>query len=168
MRDVVAFKPSIAERNSALGPSIIAAFPRMIQAAGLLSVTSLRLLSTGWICVYHVRIASSTALGPACTLWVTVSTTLETDEQGRGWMHLEIEDNGSGFSAEATEKVAEPFYTTRNVGLGLGLTVSRKIIETHHGRLMIRPSATGSPGVPSGRRCVQTSLQAWQLQRLVY
>src|SRR2546427_6406464 len=38
----------------------------------------------------------------------------------------------TGFSPEAAEKAPSPFFTTRNIGLGLGLTVSRKIIETHH------------------------------------
>jgi nitrogen fixation/metabolism regulation signal transduction histidine kinase len=40
-----------------------------------------------------------------------------------------------------------PFYTTRNVGLGLGLTVTRKIIETHHGKLELVPPATGRSGI---------------------
>jgi nitrogen fixation/metabolism regulation signal transduction histidine kinase len=47
----------------------------------------------------------------------------------------------------SAQKAPAPFYTTRNVGLGLGLTVSRKIIETHHGRLEIVPPQAGQPGV---------------------
>ena len=43
----------------------------------------------------------------------------------------------------AARKVPSPFYTTRNVGLGLGLAVSQKIIETHHGKLEIVPSPSG-------------------------
>ncbi len=45
------------------------------------------------------------------------------------------------------QKVPSPFFTTRNVGLGLGLTVSRKIIETHHGKLEIVPPKTGQHGI---------------------
>ena len=56
---------------------------------------------------------------------------------------IEVQDSGGGFTAEAAKKVPSPFYTTRNVGLGLGLSVSRKIIETHHGKLEIVPSPTG-------------------------
>ena len=56
---------------------------------------------------------------------------------------IEVQDNGAGFSAEAAKKVPSAFFTTRNVGLGLGLTVSQKIIETHHGKLEIVPSPTG-------------------------
>ena len=61
-------------------------------------------------------------------------------------MHIDILDNGAGFSAEALEKVPEPFFTTRNVGLGLGMTVSRKIIETHRGRLSILNPKAGRSG----------------------
>ncbi len=61
-------------------------------------------------------------------------------------LQIEIEDNGEGFTAEAAQKAPAPFYTTRNVGLGLGLTVSRKIIESHRGRLEILPPQPGSHG----------------------
>jgi signal transduction histidine kinase/CheY-like chemotaxis protein len=56
---------------------------------------------------------------------------------------IEVQDHGTGFSAESAKKVPSPFYTTRNVGLGLGLAVSQKIIETHHGKLEIVPSPSG-------------------------
>jgi nitrogen-specific signal transduction histidine kinase/DNA-binding NarL/FixJ family response regulator len=56
---------------------------------------------------------------------------------------IEVQDNGSGFSAEAAKKIPAPFYTTRNVGLGLGLAVTQKIIENHHGKLEIVPSPSG-------------------------
>ena len=56
---------------------------------------------------------------------------------------IEVLDTGGGFTVEAAKKVTSPFYTTRNVGLGLGLAVSQKIIETHHGKLEIVPSPSG-------------------------
>jgi C4-dicarboxylate-specific signal transduction histidine kinase len=56
---------------------------------------------------------------------------------------IEVHDNGGGFSTETAKRVPAPFFTTRQVGLGLGLTVSQRIIETHHGRLEIVPSPTG-------------------------
>ncbi|HTV62870.1 MAG TPA: ATP-binding protein [Verrucomicrobiae bacterium] len=67
------------------------------------------------------------------------------DQDGGQRVQIEIQDNGSGFTAEAVEKVPSPFFTTRNVGLGLGLTVSQKIIETHHGKLEILPPQAGQP-----------------------
>ncbi|HXC99506.1 MAG TPA: ATP-binding protein [Verrucomicrobiae bacterium] len=62
-------------------------------------------------------------------------------------VQIEIQDNGTGFTSEAGEKAQTPFYTTRNVGLGLGLTVSRKIIETHHGKLEIVSPKAGHSGL---------------------
>ena len=56
---------------------------------------------------------------------------------------IEVQDTGSGFSPEVARKVPSPFYTTRNIGLGLGLAVSQKIIETHNGKLEIVPSSNG-------------------------
>jgi len=56
---------------------------------------------------------------------------------------IEVQDNGTGFSADAAKKIPAPFYTTRNVGLGLGLAVTQKIIENHHGKLEIVPSPSG-------------------------
>src|SRR5688572_22785392 len=78
---------------------------------------------------------------------IAVKSLMDTDGAGSRWVHIEVEDNGAGFTPEALKKVPEPFYTTRNVGLGLGLTVSRKIIETHHGRLSILPPQEGHTSV---------------------
>jgi signal transduction histidine kinase len=72
------------------------------------------------------------------------------DEPGSGDTHelqIDVEDNGSGFTTEALQKASSPFFTTRNVGLGLGLTVTRKIVETHHGKLEIVPSKSGKTGM---------------------
>jgi signal transduction histidine kinase len=65
---------------------------------------------------------------------------------GRPGLEIEVQDNGAGFSPEAAEKAFDPFYTTRNVGLGLGLTVSRKVIGSHRGKLEIIPAKPGSAG----------------------
>jgi signal transduction histidine kinase len=62
-------------------------------------------------------------------------------------VQIEIQDNGAGFTSEAGQKAPTPFFTTRNVGLGLGLTVSRKIIETHHGKLEIISPKAGHSGL---------------------
>ena len=70
-----------------------------------------------------------------------------TNSEGRQDVQIEVQDNGAGFTAETVGKVPSPFFTTRNVGLGLGLTVSQKIIETHRGRLEIIPPQTGQHGV---------------------
>ncbi len=68
---------------------------------------------------------------------VRMKTDPTLNGKGRRWAQVEVQDNGEGFSSEALTKVPSPFFTTRTVGLGLGLTVTRKIIETHHGRMEI-------------------------------
>jgi signal transduction histidine kinase/ActR/RegA family two-component response regulator len=78
----------------------------------------------------------------------TVDVRLFTEDgNGHHDLRIEVQDNGSGFTAEAAKRVPSAFFTTRNVGLGLGLTVSRKIIETHHGKLEIVPPQSGQHGV---------------------
>ena len=78
-----------------------------------------------------------------------IGVRLHADSMSNGvhGLQIEVRDNGVGFSPEAAQKGLSPFYTTRNVGLGLGLTVSRKIIETHHGKLEIVPPQSGQPGI---------------------
>jgi signal transduction histidine kinase len=53
-----------------------------------------------------------------------------------------VKDSGIGFAPQAADKIFEGFYTTKTDGMGIGLSVSRSIIEAHHGRLW----ATGNDG----------------------
>jgi signal transduction histidine kinase/DNA-binding NarL/FixJ family response regulator len=78
---------------------------------------------------------------------VRVCSRSETDVNGSRWARIEVQDSGAGFSAEAADKASRPFFTTRNVGLGLGLTVTNKIIQTHRGKMEIPPPKSGQPGL---------------------
>jgi signal transduction histidine kinase/DNA-binding NarL/FixJ family response regulator len=78
---------------------------------------------------------------------VGIRARMETGGGDIPWVHVEVQDNGAGFTTEAMKKVPEPFFTTRNVGLGLGLTVAQKIIETHHGKLIIPTAQNGEHGL---------------------
>jgi len=51
---------------------------------------------------------------------------------------VEIEDSGPGLAPEQAERVFQPFYTTKSHGLGMGLAVSRSIIESHQGHLSVK------------------------------
>jgi signal transduction histidine kinase len=72
-----------------------------------------------------------------------VSVQLEESATGEAVLNVEVRDSGSGFSREAAARGSEPFFSTRNVGLGLGLTVTRRIIESHRGSIEI---PTGEKG----------------------
>ena len=78
---------------------------------------------------------------------IEVSSETVTEPNGSRWVRIAIADAGEGFTPEAAKRVPEPFYTTRNVGLGLGLTVSRKVIEVHEGRLQVEPPKIGHHGL---------------------
>ena len=78
---------------------------------------------------------------------VGVRLNAEANGDGSRNLQIEVQDNGSGFTPEAARNASVPFFTTRNVGLGLGLAVSRKIIETHQGKLEIIQPKSGRAGV---------------------
>jgi len=56
-----------------------------------------------------------------------------------GKISLEFSDNGVGFTKETANHALDPFFTTRNTGVGLGLTVASRIIDEHHGQLVVKP-----------------------------
>jgi PAS domain S-box-containing protein len=67
-------------------------------------------------------------------------------------VRLTVQDAGAGFDPQAADRLFESFYTTKNDGMGIGLSVSRSIIESHHGRLWATlnngPGATFSFSIP--------------------
>ena len=55
----------------------------------------------------------------------------------RGYYVLEIEDSGTGISEENLKKIFNPFFTTKEKGSGLGLSIVQKLIEAHRGTVAI-------------------------------
>jgi signal transduction histidine kinase len=58
---------------------------------------------------------------------------------------LTVRDAGVGLDPQTMSKLFDAFYTTKADGMGIGLSVSRSIIERHHGRLWAEPNHL-SPG----------------------
>jgi signal transduction histidine kinase len=54
-----------------------------------------------------------------------------------GWIRIQIEDNGIGMPLEVKDKLFAPFTTTKPTGLGLGLSIAKRIIKGHHGKIRI-------------------------------
>jgi len=86
---------------------------------------------------------------------LVIKTDLDEDDRVR----LTVQDTGVGFEPQAAGRLFESFYTTKSGGMGIGLSVSRSIIESHRGRLWAAPNdgpgATFSfsiPHAPAGVR----------------
>jgi PAS domain S-box-containing protein len=67
---------------------------------------------------------------------------------------VSVQDSGVGFSPEISERLFQPLFTTKQEGMGVGLSVSRSIVEAHHGRLWAvqndGPGATFAFSIPQG------------------
>jgi PAS domain S-box-containing protein len=78
--------------------------------------------------------------------------TLRTEREDGHRVRLSVKDAGTGFEPDNMNKLFEAFYTTKSEGMGIGLSVSRSIIENHHGRLSAAPNdgpgATFSFSIP--------------------
>jgi signal transduction histidine kinase len=76
----------------------------------------------------------------------------ERDEEDR--VQVSVRDTGVGFGPQGADRLFDAFYTTKSNGMGIGLSVSRSIIESHEGRLWATPNdgpgATFSFSIPSG------------------
>ena len=62
--------------------------------------------------------------------FVHVQVTSENDQ-----INFTVRDRGPGIKTEAMDKIFEPFFTTRREGLGMGLALSRRIVQAHGGRI---------------------------------
>ena len=56
---------------------------------------------------------------------------------------ITVEDNGKGLPPQGRERLTEPYVTTRTKGTGLGLAIVKKIMEDHHGELMLSDREQG-------------------------
>ena len=77
---------------------------------------------------------------------LAVSLNATPTADGQAELVIQVRDTGGGFAPESAGRATEPFFTTRNTGVGLGLTIARRVIEAHQGRLEIVPRH--SPGDP--------------------
>ena len=79
---------------------------------------------------------------------------IRTERDGSERVRLSVQDAGVGFDPQAAGRLFDAFYTTKSDGMGIGLSVSRSIIESHHGQLWATPNdgpgATFSFSIPCG------------------
>ena len=85
---------------------------------------------------------------------ITITTLMNAD----GDAEVTIADNGPGISAEDLPRIFDRFYTTKSSGLGLGLPISRSIVESYGGHL----SCDSKPGEPATFRLTLPTFKSSQ------
>jgi len=77
---------------------------------------------------------------------------VRTERDEGNHLRLSVKDSGVGYTPEVADKIFQAFYTTKTDGMGIGLSVSRSIIEAHQGRLWASrndgPGCTFSFAIP--------------------
>jgi two-component system sensor kinase FixL len=71
---------------------------------------------------------------------VTISTT----ERPAGNVEVSVSDSGPGIAAEKIERIFEPFFSTKRDGMGLGLSITRTIVQAHRGRIWAESNGAGA------------------------
>jgi signal transduction histidine kinase len=64
-------------------------------------------------------------------------------ESASPWIRVNFSDNGPGIPLDSLPHIFEPFYTTKATGMGVGLTISQRMIEAHRGRIEARNGDSG-------------------------
>jgi signal transduction histidine kinase len=69
---------------------------------------------------------------------------INTKKDATGRVVVGVRDSGVGLEPESTARIFQAFYTTKPGGMGMGLSISRSIIEAHGGE--VSATANGGPG----------------------
>jgi two-component system sensor kinase FixL len=73
------------------------------------------------------------------------SIIVEARRSGKRDIEISVADSGPGVASEMTDTIFEPFITTKPLGMGMGLSISRAIVESHGGSLrMARGTDSGA------------------------
>jgi C4-dicarboxylate-specific signal transduction histidine kinase len=123
IRDVLALARSEVHRHGVLVETHLAAdVPRILGDRIQLQQVLLNLVMNA------IEALSGVSAGPRI-LWVSSECSTAPE------VLIAVRDSGPGLELESRERLFEAFYTTKPQGLGLGLAISRRIIEAHGGRL---------------------------------
>jgi PAS domain S-box-containing protein len=123
IQDVIALARSEVRRHGvAVETQLAAEVPRILGDRIQLQQVLLNLIMNA------IEAMSGVSVGPRA-LWVSSEPVAATE------VVIAVRDSGPGFNPQHLDRLCEAFYTTKPHGLGLGLAISRRIIEAHGGRL---------------------------------
>ncbi len=99
----------------------------------------------------NVMLNGIQAMPQGGVLKVRSSLNRDALDEGRRWRAgrqedpaiavIEVSDSGEGLADAVLPRVFDPFFTTKSSGMGLGLSVSHRLIENHRGRISLQPNA---------------------------
>ena len=82
------------------------------------------------------------AVGDGGNVFVRLRPRIVSTE-GERWGEILVDDDGPGIAMEQRTRIFEPFVSTKETGMGLGLAVSRRIVEAHGGSIQVEESSLG-------------------------
>jgi len=68
---------------------------------------------------------------------------VSTQAVGNGMLEISVADTGPGIAPAIASQLFQPFVTTKRHGMGVGLSISRTIIEAHGGQISVEPNPGG-------------------------
>jgi len=83
------------------------------------------------------QVAINLILNAGAAMEAGGTITVGTAVSEGGFVDIAVRDEGAGIAPENLEKIFEPFFTTKARGTGLGLAITKRIVEQHHGRIMV-------------------------------
>lgn len=86
-------------------------------------------------CFVNVLVNAFQAMPQGGKLAITARLVKEAD--GGRWIEVRFQDTGYGIAGEDLPRVFEPYFTTKEVGIGLGLALTKKIVEEHGGTIAL-------------------------------
>jgi signal transduction histidine kinase len=89
-----------------------------------------------------------------------------TSESITGAVKLSISDTGTGVEASNVGRIFNPMFTTKSTGMGMGLSICRTIVESHHGRIWAEARPGGGTIFRIELPVVATAKQAERAQRM--
>ena len=128
IREVVALAQSEIRRNGvALRAQLEGNIPPVLGDRVQLQQVVLNLIMNG--------IEAMSAIGDRPRELIISTQSGEIDQ-----VHVTVQDSGIGLDPKSMERIFDAFYTTKSEGMGMGLAISRSIVENHDGRLWAVPN----------------------------
>jgi signal transduction histidine kinase len=128
IREVVTLAEGEAQRTRArLRTELAAYLPRVLGDPVQLQQVVLNLLLNG-LEAMHAVVGRSREL------------VIRTQREASDAVRVTVQDSGSGIDPQLANRIFEAFYTTKRSGMGMGLSISRSIVEQHGGRLWAVPN----------------------------